>query len=91
MWFRIGIFVPFSALITEEEMVLIAFKYSLLVESLPGPRPQDIINKIVKIAKLIKPKIRNFFMMKKKIYVLLEFLVKQVLILEHFVLMLDYF
>lgn len=68
MWFRIGIFVPFSALITEEEMVLIAFKYSLLVESLPGPRPQDIINKIVKIAKLIKPKIRNFFMMKKKIY-----------------------
>jgi hypothetical protein len=64
MWFRIGIFVPFSALITEEEMVLIAFKYSLLVESLPGPRPQDIINKIVKIAKLIKPKIRNIFIMK---------------------------
>jgi len=34
-------------LITEDEMVLITFKYSLLVESLPGSRPQDIINKIV--------------------------------------------
>ena len=64
MWFRIGIFVPFSALITEEEMVLIAFKYSLLVESLPGPRPQPIINKIVKITKPIEPKIRNIFILK---------------------------
>ena len=67
MWFRIGIFVPFSALITEEEMVLIAFKYSLLVESLSGPRPQAIINKIVKITKPIEPKIRNIFIMIKKV------------------------
>jgi len=68
MWVRIGVVVPFRVLIIELDRELIAFKYSLLVESLPGPRPQDIINKIVKIAKLIKPKIRNIFMMKKKIY-----------------------
>ena len=68
MWVRIGVVVPFRVLIIEVDRELIAFKYSLLVESLPGPRPQDIINKIVKIAKLIKPKIRNIFMMKKKIY-----------------------
>ena len=67
MWFRIGIFVPFSALITEEEMVLIAFKYSLLVESFSGSRPQPIIKKIVKITKPIEPKIRKIFIMIKKV------------------------
>ncbi len=56
MWFRIGIDVPFSLLITEDEMALIAFKYSLLVESFSGSRPQPIINKIVKITKPIEPK-----------------------------------
>jgi len=64
MWFRIGIFVPFRELITEEEMELITFKYSLLVESFSGTRPQPIINKIVKITKPIKPKIRNIFIVK---------------------------
>jgi hypothetical protein len=68
MWVRIGVVVPFRVLIIELDRELIVFKNSLLVESFSGPRPQDIINKIVKIAKLIKPKIRNIFMMKKKIY-----------------------
>ena len=47
MWFRIGIFVLFSLLITEDESELIAFKYSFLVESFNGSRPQDITEKIV--------------------------------------------
>ena len=68
MWFRIGVVVPFRVLTIEVDRELIVFKNSLLVESFSGPRPQDIINKIVKIAKLIKPKILNIFMMKKKIY-----------------------
>ena len=67
MWFRIGIFVPFSLLITEDEMELITFKYSLLVESFSGSRPQPIIKKIVKITKPIEPKIRKIFIMIKKV------------------------
>ncbi len=67
MWFRIGVVVPFSLLITEDEMELITFKYSLLVESFSGTRPQPIINKIVKITKPIEPKIRNIFIMIKKV------------------------
>ena len=67
MWFRIGFDVPFSLLITEDVMELITFKYSLLVESLSGPRPQAIINKIVKITKPIEPKIRKIFIMIKKV------------------------
>ena len=47
MWFRIGVVVPFRVLIIELDRELIVFKNSLLVESFSGPRPQDIINKIV--------------------------------------------
>ena len=46
MWFRIGV-VPFRVLIIELDRELIVFNNSLLVESFSGPRPQDIINKIV--------------------------------------------
>ena len=67
MWFRIGFDVPFSLLITEDVMELITFKYSLLVESFSGTRPQAIINKIVKITKPIEPKIRKIFIMIKKV------------------------
>ena len=61
---RIGVLVPFRVLIIEVDRELILFKNSLLVESFSGPRPQDIINKIVKITKPINPKIRKFFIMK---------------------------
>ena len=64
MWFRIGVVVPFRVLIIELDRELIVFKNSLPVESFPGPRPQAIINKIVKITKPINPKIRKFFIMK---------------------------
>jgi hypothetical protein len=47
MWLRIGVVVPFRVLIIELDRELIVFKNSLLVESFSGPRPQDIINKIV--------------------------------------------
>ena len=67
MWLRIGFVVPFSLLITEDEMELITFKYSLLVESFSGSRPQPIIKKIVKITKPIEPKIRKIFIMIKKV------------------------
>ena len=64
MWFRIGVVVPFRVLIIELDRELIVFKNSLLVESFSGPRPQDIIKKIVNITKPINPKIRKFFIMK---------------------------
>ena len=64
MWVRIGVVVPFRVLIIELDRELIVFKNSLLVESFSGPRPQDIIKKIVKITKPINPKIRKFFIMK---------------------------
>ena len=64
MWFRIGVVVPFKVLIIEVDRELIVFKNSLLVESFSGPRPQDIIKKIIKITKPINPKIRKFFIMK---------------------------
>jgi len=64
MWVRIGVVVPFRVLIIELDRELIVFKNSLLVESFSGPRPQDIIKKIVKITKPIKPKNRKFFIMK---------------------------
>ena len=64
MWFRIGVVVPFRVLIIELDRELIVFKNSLLVESFSVPRPQDIINKIVKITKPINPKIRKIFIIK---------------------------
>ena len=64
MWIRIGVVVPFRVLIIELDRELIVFKNSLLVESFSGPRPQDIIKKIIKITKPINPKIRKFFIMK---------------------------
>ena len=64
MWVRIGVVVPFRVLIIELDRELIVFKNSLLVESFSGPRPQAIINKIIKITEPINPKIRKFFIMK---------------------------
>ena len=64
MWFRIGVVVPFRVLIIDVDRELIVFKNSLLVESFSGPRPQDIIKKIVNITKPINPKIRKLFIMK---------------------------
>ena len=64
MWFRIGVVVPFRVLIIELDRELIVFKNSLLVESFSGPRPQDIIKKIVKITKPINLKNRKLFIMK---------------------------
>ena len=64
MWVRIGVVVPFRVLIIEVDRELIVFKNSLLVESFSGPRPQDIIKKIVKITKPINLKNRKIFIMK---------------------------
>ena len=64
MWVRIGVVVPFRVLIIELDRELIVFKNSLLVESFSGPRPQDIIKKIVKITKPINLKNRKIFIMK---------------------------
>ena len=67
MWVRIGVVVPFRVLIIELDRELIFFNKSLLVESFSGPRPQDIINKIVDMTKPTKPtnpKIRKIFIIK---------------------------